>query len=185
MGGHGKGKEALNQSLTEASHQLRIKNSSTINNICSGPLYRPSCKPAFLFCFYFILFYFTYLLDTPRGLIYRRWHVLSTTLVVTGFIRVVTSSKDFPESNSNLRKRKQKENLFPSNSLKCNLRVTKMVCVANAGNLKLSLEGPLPKLRYVSPSPAIFLLMPVLKVYVKTCFSDTSDTFPNHVTTRL
>lgn len=93
--------------------------------------------------------------------------------------------KDFPESNSNLRKRKQKENLFPNNSLKCNLKVTQMVCVANARNLRLSLEGPLPKLRYVSPSPAIFLLMPVLKVYVKTCFSDTSDTFPNHVTTRL
>lgn len=145
MGGAWKGKETLNQRLTEASHQLRIKNSSTINNICSEPLSSPSCKPALLFLFYSVLFYFIYLLDSPRGLIYRRWHVLSTTLAVIGFIRVVTSSKDFPESNSNLRKRKQKENVFPSNSLKCNLRDTKTVCVANAGNLRLSLEGPYPK----------------------------------------
>lgn len=185
MGGHGEEKGALNQSLTEASHPLRTKNSSTINDICSRPWSSPSCKPAFLFCFSFILFCFVYLLDSPKDLTYRRWHVRSTTLEVTGFIRVVTSPKDFPESNSNLRKRKQKENLFPSNSLKCNLRVTKMVCVANARNLRLSREGPLPKLRYVSPSPALFLVMPVLKVCVKTCFSDRADSFPNHVTTRL
>lgn len=107
------------------------------------------------FLFYSVLFYFIYCLDSPRDLSYRRRHVPSTTLAVIGFIRVVTSPKDFPESNSNLRKRKQKENLCPRNSLKCNLRVTKMVCVANAGNLRLSLEGPFLKLRYGSlPQPS-------------------------------
>lgn len=115
----------------------------------------PAVNLYFCFLFYSVLFYFIYRLDSPRDLIYRRRHVPSTTLAVIGFIRVVTSPKDFPESNSNLRKRKQKENLCPRNSLKCNLRVTKMVCVANAGNLRLSLEGPFLKLRYGSlPQPS-------------------------------
>lgn len=107
--------------------------------------------------FWFVLFYLSFRLFQrphlqkmtcskyhPSG----DWFHQSSNLIV----------KDFPESNSNLRKRKQKENLFPNNSLKCNLKVTKMVCVANARNLRLSLEVALTLTEVCLPFPSYLSL---------------------------
>lgn len=75
------------QNLVEASHELRFKNSRTINGICL----RFCPVPAVNLLFFFF--------GLSSDLIYRKWHDLSTTLVVPGFISVVTSPEVLPESN--------------------------------------------------------------------------------------
>lgn len=96
------------QSLASASHQLAIKSSSTIYDIsyiCLRPLSSPSCKPAFLF----ILFTFLGLSQRPH---LQKMTCPKYNLVVSGFIRVITSLKVLFQSQTKVSKRENKRKIY-------------------------------------------------------------------------